>query len=171
MTINRRLDRTIMQTTYFRISNEEYCHINDEYIFIFNTKQPTRIPPAHELNESWGVLSILNYILFGFLFVYTVVSVNNYGLDFFLHPLNYGALILLLMSVTRVKEGFLSSKTPMIERKKIKSIHLKAPKFSYPRIVIYFEGPQGKTLRRTIRVLYKKEAIQVMENAGLRFNV
>jgi hypothetical protein len=156
-----------MQTTYFRINKKEYCHINDEYIFIVNTKEPTRIPLAHELGEGWGVLSILNYIVFAFLFIYTAMAITFYGFEFFIHPINYGALILLLVSFVRVKEGFLSSRTPMIERKKIKNVLLKSPRFSFPRLVIYFDGPEGKVVRRIIPILYKKEALPVLEAAGL----
>jgi hypothetical protein len=156
-----------MQTTYFRINKKEYCHINDEYIFIVNTKDPTRIPLAFELGEGWGIMSVLNYIVFAFLFIYTAMAITFYGFEFFIHPINYGALILLLVSFVRVKEGFLSSRTPMIERKKIKNVLFKSPKFSFPRVVIYFEGPEGKTLRRIIPVLYKKEALPVLESTGL----
>jgi hypothetical protein len=156
-----------MQTNYFRINKKEYCHINDEYIFIVNTKEPTRVPLAHDLGEGWGVISILNYIVFAFLFIYTAMAITYYGFDFFVHPLNYGAIILLLISFMRVKEGFLSSRTPMIERKKIKNILFKSPKFSFPRLIIYFEGPEGKVIRRVIPILYKKEAIPVLERTGL----
>jgi hypothetical protein len=156
-----------MQTTYFRINKKEYCHINDEYIFIVNTKEPTRIPLAHELGEGWGIVSVLNYIVFGFLFVYTAMAITYYGFEFFIHPINYGAIILLLISFIRVKEGFLSSKTPMIERKKIRNVLFKTPKFSFPRLVIYFDGPEGKVIRRIIPVLYKKEALPVLERVGL----
>jgi len=156
-----------MQTKYFRISKKEYCHITDDMVFIINTKEVIRVPLEHELGEGWGILSVLNYIVFAFLFIYTAISMNYYGFDFFVHPLNYGAIILLLMSFTRVKEGFLSSKTPTIQRNKIKSVHFKTPKFSFPRVVIYFEGPEGKVLRKIIPVLYKKEALSVLQETGL----
>ncbi len=156
-----------MQTKYFRISKKEYCHITDDVIFIINSKEVTRVPLEHELSEAWGIMSVLNYLVFAFLFVYTAVSMSYYGYNFFLEPLNYGALILLLMSFTRVKEGFLSSRTPTIQRKKIKTVLLKTPTFSYPRLVIYFEGPEGKTLRKIIPILYKKEALPVLKETGL----
>lgn len=156
-----------MQTKYFRINKKEYCHITDDLIFIINTKEVVRVPLEHELGEAWGIMSVVNYIVFAFLFVYTSISMSYYGFDFFLHPINYGALILLLMSFARVKEGFLSSRTPTIQRKKIKAVHLKTPKFSYPRLVIYFEGPEGKTLRKIIPILYKKEALPVLKDSGL----
>ena len=157
----------IMQTNYFRINKKEYCHITDDLIFIINSKEVTRVPLEFELGESWGIMSVLNYLVFAFLFVYTAISMSYYGSEFFIHPLNYGALILLLMSFARVKEGFLSSRTPTIQRKKIKTVHFKTPKFSYPRVVIYFEGPEGKVVRKTIPVLYKKEALPVLQQTGL----
>ncbi|MGQ0829180.1 MAG: hypothetical protein ACT4ON_12400 [Bacteroidota bacterium] len=156
-----------MQTKYFRVNKNEYCHITDDTVFIINSKEVTRVPLEHELNESWGIISVLNYILFAFLFVYTALSMNYYGFDFFLNPINYGALLLLLMSFRRVKEGFLSSRTPTIQRKKIKSVYFKTPTFSFPRIIIYFEGPEGKVLRKIIPVLYKKEALPVLKETGL----
>lgn len=156
-----------MQTKNFRINKKEYCHITDDVVFIVNSKEVTRIPLEHELGEGWGIVSVLNYLVFAFLFVYTAVSINYYGFEYFLHPINYGALILLLISFTRVKEGFLSSSTPTIQRKKIKSVHLKTPRFSYPRVVIYFEGPEGKVLRKIIPILYKKEALPVLKETGL----
>jgi hypothetical protein len=156
-----------MQTKYFRINKKEYCHITDDTIFIINSKEVTRIPLEHELGESWGIMSILNYMVFAFLFIYASLSMSYYGFEFFIHPINYGALILLLMSFARVKEGFLSSRTPTIQRKKIKSVYFKTPKFSFPRVVIYFEGPEGKVLRKTIPVLYKQEALPVLKETGL----
>ncbi|MDQ3048628.1 MAG: hypothetical protein M3R27_13850 [Bacteroidota bacterium] len=156
-----------MPDNYFRINKKEYLHITDEHIFVVNSKTPGRIPLEFELSEAWGVISILNYIIFIFLFGYTVISMMYYGFDFFAHPINYGGIILLLISFRRVKEGFLSSRTPMIQRSKIRTAHLKSPKFSFPRLVIYFEGPEGKVLRRTFPILYKKEAIPVLERSGL----
>lgn len=156
-----------MERSYFRINKREYCHINDEYIFIVNTKEPTRIPHAFELGEGWGIMSILNYLSFTFLFVYIAFSVTYYGADFFVHPLNYGAIILLLIFFARVKEGFLSSRTPTIERKKIKNVVLKTPRFASPHILVYFEGPEGKVIRRKITILYKQEAIPVLKGKGL----
>jgi hypothetical protein len=156
-----------MQTRYFRINKKEYCHITDDTIFIINTKQPTRIPLEHELGEGWGIASILNYIFFAFIFVYTAISVSYYGIHFFKHPLNYGALFLLFISFVRVKNGFISSKTPTIKREKIRSVYFKTPRFSFPRVVIYFDGPEGKVLRKSIPVLYKKEALSVLEETGL----
>lgn len=156
-----------MQTNYFRINKKEYCHINDEYVFIVNTKEPTRVPLAHDLGEGWGIISILNYLVFAFLFVYTAMAITFYGFEFFVHPINYGAIILLLISFVRVKEGFLSSRTPMIERKSIQSIVLKTPLFSYPHLLIYFNGPEGKVIRRKISILYKKEALPVLERTKL----
>jgi len=156
-----------MEKSYFRINEREYCHINDEYIFIVNTTEPTRIPLAFDLGEGWGVMSILNYIVFAFLFIYTAASLTFYGYDFFIHPLNYGALILLLMAFMRVKEGFLSSRTPTIERRSIRNIILKTPKFSFPHILVYFDGPEGKIVRRKIPILYLKEGLPVLKEKGL----
>ena len=156
-----------MQTKYFRVNKKEYCHITDDLIFIINSKEVTRVPLEFELGEGWGVLSVFNYILFTFLFVYTAGSVSYYGIEFFKHPVNYGALFLLFISFIRVKEGFMSSRTPTITRSKIRSVYFKTPKFSYPRVVIYFEGPEGKVLRKIIPVLYKKEALPVLNEAQL----
>ena len=152
-----------MQTKYFRVNKKEYCHITDDTIFILNSKEVSRVPIAFELGEGWGIVSMLNYILFAFLFVYTAVCTSYYGLSFFKEPINYGALFLLFLSFIRIKNGFMSSRTPTIERSKIKSVHFKTPRFSYPRLVIYFTGPEGKVLRRTIPVLYKKEAMEVLK--------
>ena len=154
-------------TKYFRTTTDEYCHISDDTVFIFNTKEPTRIPLEHELSNAWGVKSILNYIFFAFILMYTMFSVSYYGANFFMQPLNYGALLLLFLSFIKIKEGFISSNTPTIPRSKIKSVYLKTPKFSYPRLVIYFDGPEGKVLRRSISVKYKQEAEQVLKEVGL----
>lgn len=151
-----------MQTKYFRVNEKEYCHINDEVIFVFNSKTPTRIPLEHELGEGWGIMSILNYIWFTFLFVFVGVSATYYGIDFFKQWINYGAIALLILSLMRVKEGFITSRTPTIYRNKIKSVYFKTPKFSFPRLVIYFAGPEGKVLKRTIPVLYKQEALPLL---------
>lgn len=155
------------ETKYFRVSDKEYCHISDDIIFIFNSKEPTRIPLEEELSNAWGISSILNYILFVFLLIYTSASLNGYGMNFFKNPINYGGLILLFISFIRIKEGFQSSSTPTILRKKIRSVYLKSPRFSYPRLVIYFDGADGKILRRTIRILYKKEAEPVLKETGM----
>lgn len=156
-----------METLFFRVNKKEYCHISKEQVFVINSKEVTRIPLEHELAEGWGVLSIINYILFTFLFVYTAVTITYYKFDFFIHPMNYGALILLLISFNRVKEGFQSSKTPMIPRDKIQSVYFKTPRFSYPRVIIYFDGPEGKIIRKIIPVLYPKEALPVLKESGL----
>ncbi len=156
-----------MQTKYFRINKDEYCHITDDTIFIISSKDVKHIPPEHTLGEGWGIISILNYILFAFLFVYVTASVTNSGEAFFKQPLNYGALFLLFISLKRIQDGFISSKTPTINRSKIRSVYFKTPAFSYPRLVVYFEGPEGKVLRRTIPVLYKKEALPVLEETTL----
>lgn len=156
-----------MQTNYFRVNKKEYCHITDEEIFIVNTKTPTRIPLEHELGEGWGIMSVLNYIVFFFLFVYTAFSATYYGMDFIKQPWNYAAIFLLYLSFKRVQDGFHGSKTPTIQRKKIKNLLFKTPRFSYPRVVIYFEGPEGKVLKRTIPVLYKQEALPVLKETGL----
>jgi len=157
----------MIQTKYFRTSKKEYCHITDDAIFIFNSKVPTRVPLEHDLGEGWAVASILNYILFTFLFVYVAGSASYYGVSFFKKPINYGAVFLLYISFIRVKDGFISSKTPTIPRNKIKSVYFKTPKFSYPRLIIYFVGPGEKVLRRTISVLYKQEALPVLEETGV----
>ena len=156
-----------MQTKYFRINKKEYCHITADTIFIINSKEVNRIPLEHDLGEEWGIISTLNYLLFAFLFIYVGMSVSYYGIIFFEHPINYGALFLLFISFVRVKNGFLSSRTPTIIRKKIKSVYFKTPKFSFPRLVIYFEGPEGRVFRKIIPVLYKKEAIPVLQDVGL----
>ena len=39
-----------------------------EYIFIFNSKDPHRIPLEHKLGEGWGILSVLNYVFFFLIF-------------------------------------------------------------------------------------------------------
>lgn len=156
-----------MQTSYFRVSKKEFCHITDDTIFIFNSKTPTRIPLEHELGEGWGITSVLNYILFFFLFAYTAMSITYYGMNFFKEVINYGGLLLLFLSFKRIQDGFHSSSTPTISRNKIRTVYLKSPKFSFPRLVIYFEGPEGKVLRRTISILYKKEAIPVLESTGV----
>jgi len=156
-----------MQTTYFRLNKKEYCHLTNEYIFISNQKTPVRIPAEHDLGDAWSVFSVLNYIFFFLLFAYTALSVNYYGAAFFRHIENYGALFLLLLSFMRLKNGLLGSKTPTINRKKIKAVYLKTPRFSFPRLVVYFEGPENKVLRRIIPVLYKQEAEPVLKSAGL----
>ena len=156
-----------MQTTYFRVSKKEYLHITDDTIFIFNSKEPSRIPLEFELGEGWGIASVFNYLMFAFLIGYTFVSINNDGIYFFKHSLNYGALFLLFISFVRIKNGFISSRTPTINRSKIKSVYFKTPKFSYPRLVVYFDGPEGKVLRRTFSILYKNEALPVLKAAGL----
>lgn len=156
-----------MQTKYFRVNKKEYCHITDDTVFVINSKEPTRIPLEHELGEGWGIMSVLNYIFFAFIFIYTALSVSYYGIDFFKRPLNYGALFLLFISFVRVKNGFISSRTPTIQRNKIRSVYFKTPRFSYPRVVIYFEGPEGKVLRKIIPVLYKQEALSVLRDTLL----
>lgn len=156
-----------MQTKYFRVNKNEYCHITDDAIFIISSKDVKHIPPEHELGEGWGIVSVLNYILFALLFFYVAASVTNSGVYFFKQSLNYGALFLLFLSFKRIKDGFISSKTPTINRSKIRSVYFKAPTFSYPRLVIYFDGPEGKVLRRTIPVLYKQEALPVLEEMKL----
>lgn len=156
-----------MQTSYFRVNKKEYCHISDDTVFIINSKEVTRVPLEHELAEGWGIVSVLNYIFFVFIFFYTAFSVSYYGIYFFSHILNYGALFLLFVSLMRIKNGFNSSTTPTIMRNKIKSVHFKTPKFSFPRLVIYFEGPEDKIVRKIIPVLYKKEALPVLKKTGL----
>jgi hypothetical protein len=156
-----------MQTKYFRINKKEYCHINDEVIFIIGSKQVTRVPLEHELSEAWGIVSIINYILFVLLFVYVSVSINLKGGYFFKEPYNYGALFLMILSFIRIQQGMVTSKTATIYRNKIKSVYFKTPFFSYPRLVIYFEGPEGKVLRRIFPILYKQEALPVLKEVGL----
>jgi hypothetical protein len=156
-----------MQTHFFRINNKEYCHISHDTLFIVNSKEVIRVPLEHELGESWGVISILNYLIFAFLFVYTALSITYYGFDFFAHPLNYGAIILLLIAFKRVKDGFQNSRTPTIPRHKIRNVEFRTPKFSYPRLIVYFNGPEGKVLRKIIPVLYKQEALPVLRETGL----
>ena len=152
-----------IQSTFFRVNKREYCHITDNEIFIFNSKTPGHVPPEHELSEAWGILSVLNYLFFTFLFAYTAISITSQETAFFENIYNYGVLTLLILSFTRLQSGFLTSKTPTIPLRKIKSVYFKTPMFSFPRLVIYFEGPEGKTLQRTIPVLYKQEALLVLE--------
>ncbi len=154
-------------TKYFRTTTDEYCHISDDTVFIFNTKEPTRIPLEHEVSDAWGIKSVLNYIFFVMILFYTMFSVSYYGAGFFMQPLNYGALLLLFISFVKIKDGFVSSSTPTIQRSKIKTVHFKTPMFSFARVVIYFEGPEGKVLRRSISVKYKQEAEQVLKETGL----
>ena len=154
-------------TKHFRTTTNEYCHVSDDAVFIFNSKEPNRIPLEHELGNAWGIKSVLNYIFFAMILMYTMFSVSYYGANFFKEPLNYGALLLLFMSFVRIKEASVSSDTPTIARSKIKSVYLKTPKFSFPRVVIYFDGPEGKVLRRSISVKYRQEAQQVLEETGL----
>lgn len=156
-----------MQTKYFRINKKEYCHITDDALFIINSKEVTRIPLEFELGEGWGIVSVLNYILFAFLFVYTAVCTSYYGINFFKEPINYGALFLLFLSFVKIKNGFVSSRTPTIPRRKIKSAYFKTPRFSYPRLIIYFMGPEGKVLRKIIPVMYKQEALPILKETGV----
>ena len=106
-------------TKYFRTTTGEYCHISDDTVFIFNTKEPTRIPLEHEVSDAWGIKSVLNYIFFAFILFYTMFSLSYYGVNFFKHILNYGALLLLLLSFMQIKEAFVSSSSPTIQRNKI----------------------------------------------------
>src|ERR1043165_444214 len=156
-----------MNTRYFRTTTKEYCHISDDVIFIFNSKEPHRIPLEHELGNAWSVKAILNYIYFGLILLYTMFSVTYYGVDFFMQPLNYGAIFLLFLTFIRMKEFMISSNTPTIPRSKIRNVIFKTPRFSYARVVIYFVGPEGKVLRRTISVKYPKEALPVLRESGL----
>lgn len=156
-----------MQTKYFRVNKKEYCHITDDTIFVINSKVVTRIPLEFELGEGWGIASIFNYLLFAFLFVYCAICISYYDINFFKEAINYGALFLLFLSFIRIKNGFMSSRTPTISRDKIKSVYFKTPRFSYPRVVIYFTGPEGKVLRKTISVMYKKEALPMLKETGL----
>jgi hypothetical protein len=156
-----------MQTKYFRTTTQEYCHISNDTVFIFNTKEPNRIPLEHELGNAWGIKSILNYIFFAMILMYTMFSVSYYGANFFMEPVNYGALLLLFMSMIRMKNNFNSSNTPAIPRSKIRNVIFKSPRFSYARLVIYFDGPEGKVLRRIISVKYPKEVLPVLKETGL----
>jgi hypothetical protein len=165
--VNLKFEIVSMQTKYFRANKKEYCHITDDTVFIVNSKIPTRVPLEHTLGEGWGIKSVINYIIFFFLFVYNALSATYYGMDYIKQPLNYCALFLLFLSFKRIQDGFNSSTTPNIPRSKIKNVLFKTPRFSYPRLVIYFEGPEGKILRRTISVLYKQEALPVLKETGL----
>jgi len=156
-----------MQTKYFRINKKEYCHITDETIFIINSKEVARIPAEFELGEGWGIASVLNYILFTFLFGYVAISTSFYGAVFFTNMINFGALFLLFLSFVRIRNSIVSSRTPTISREKIRSVYFKTPKFSYPRLIIYFNGPEGKVLRKIIPVYNKHEALSVLNDAGI----
>lgn len=156
-----------IQSTYFRVNKKEYCHITDKEIFIFGSKTPTHVPEEHTLSEAWGILSVLNYIFFLFIFTYTAISVSAQEIMFFKSIYNYGVLALLVLSFIRVQQGFITSKTPTIPLNKVKSVYFKTPIFSFPRLLIYFEGPEGKILQRTIPVLYKQEALPVLQNSKL----
>ena len=156
-----------MQSTYFRVNNNEYCHITEDKIFITNSKIISRVPLEHTLSESWGIISVFNYIIFTLLLSYVAMSATILGANFFTNPIHYGALFLLFYFMVRIKNGFLTSKTPTITRSNIKSVYFKTPKFSYPRLVVYFKGPAGKTLKRIIPVLYKQEALPILQEAEL----
>ncbi len=157
----------MMENNYFRVNNKEYCHITNDHVFIFNSKVPTRVPVEHGLSEAWGILSVLNYIFFFLIFIYTAFSVMYYGGDFFVNPVNYAAVFLLILSMKRIMDGKFTSRTPSIQRSKIRSVEFKTPRFSYPRVNIFFEGPEGKVLKRVIPVLYKQEALPVLERTKL----
>lgn len=156
-----------MQTNCFRVNKNEYCHITDDLIFINSGKDDKRIPPPHELSEAWGIASVFNYIFFVFLLGFIGIETTIRGNSFFMNPINYGAVFLLFMSLRRIQQGLVTSKTSTIGRNKIKSVSIKTPMFSFPRVEIYFDGPEGKVLRRSIPILYKKEAHAAMEAAGL----
>jgi hypothetical protein len=156
-----------MKTTYFKATSKEYCHVNDEFIFIFNSKEPTRIPLEFDLSETWGIASMINYIVFGLLLLYTGFSVLYYKINYFKYPVNYGALFLLFLTLKRINDGMHASKTPTIRRSSIKSASIQTPWFSFPRLVVYFDGPEGKVLKRSISIYRKKEAIQVLTEAGV----
>lgn len=156
-----------METHFFRINKKEYCHISKEQVFIISGTEVKRIPEEHELGDAWSVSSILNYIFFLFMLVYVGFTVTVYGELFFSHIYNYGVLLLLLMSFVRVKSGFETSSTATISRHRIKTVHLKTPMFSFPRLDIYFNGHEGKVLKKTIPVLYTQEAIPVLKSTGL----
>lgn len=156
-----------MDTKYFRVNNSEYCHITDDTIFITSGKDPKRIPLEYTLSEAWGIVSILNYFLFTALLIYISSTVTNLGMNFFKKPISYGTLFVLFYSFVRIKNGFITSKTATISRNKIKATYFKTPRFSYPQLVIYFEGPAGKVLKRTIPALYTKEAMPVLTETGL----
>jgi hypothetical protein len=156
-----------MQTKHFRTTTNEYCHITNDYVFIFNSKEPSRIPVEHDLSNAWSIKNVLNIVLFAILLFYVMGSVNYYGIYFFKEPINYGGLVLLFLLLVRIKENFMSSNTPVILRNTIKAVYLKKPKFSYARVVIYFVGPEGKVLRRKISVKYPIEAEKVLKEEGL----
>lgn len=156
-----------VSSNYFRINQKEYCHITDDVLFIVNGKDVKRIPLEHDLSEAWGIVSVLNYLVFTVLFVYVTVSVNTKGADFFMHLPNYGALLLMVLSFMRIHRGTVTSRTPTIRRNKIRSTVFETPVFSFPRLTIYFEGPEGKVLQKIVPVLYKQEALQVLEKTGL----
>ena len=158
---------SIMESKYFRINKKEYCHITDKEIFIVNTKNPTRIPLELELGEGWGIKSVLNYIWFVLLFVFLGSSITYYGVAFFKEPINYGAIALLVFSYIRIKNGFVTSRTPTIKREAITNTVFKAPKFSYPRLIVKFKGPEGKILKRIIPILYKQEALPILQEEKL----
>jgi uncharacterized membrane protein YdbT with pleckstrin-like domain len=156
-----------IQSTYFRVNKKEYCHITDNEIFIFGSKTPNHVPAEHTLSEAWGIMSVLNYLFFIFLFAYTAISIISQEINFFKNVYNYGGLTLLILSFMQIQKGFISSKTPTIPLRKIKSVYFKTPMFSFPRLVVYFDGPEGKVLQRTIPVLYKQEALSVLQDSKL----
>ena len=120
-----------------------------------------------ELSNAWGISSVLNYIVFVLLLIYTSIALSAYGMNFFKNPINYGGILLLFLCFIRIKKGFQTSSTPTIQRSKIRSVYMKSPKFSFPRMVIYFDSLEGKVLSRTIRIMYKKEALPVLKEMGL----
>jgi hypothetical protein len=154
-------------TRYFRTTTKEYCHISDDTVFIFNSKEPTRIPLEHELGDAWSVKAILNYIAFGLILLYIMFAVSYYGGNFFIYYYNYPAIFLLFLTFIRMRNLMVGSTTPTIQRNKITNALLKKPWFSFARLVIYFHGPEGKVLRRVISVKYPKEAMPVLIESGL----
>ncbi|MFL5765275.1 MAG: hypothetical protein ACJ77K_15130 [Bacteroidia bacterium] len=154
-------------TRYFRTTTKEYCHISDDAVFIFNSKEPTRIPLEHELGDAWSVKAVINYIWFGLITLYLMFAATYYGNRFFTVWDNYPAILLLFWTFIRMRNFMVGSTTPTIQRSKITNVLFKKPAFSFAKLVIYFEGPEGKILRRIISVKYPKEAMPVLIESGL----
>jgi hypothetical protein len=156
-----------MQTEYFKVTKEEYCHISDEAIFLTGDEIINHMPKPHDLGEGWGVKSIVNYLLVFLLGMYILLSVGLYGLAFFIAPVSYGAMFLFVLLAYKAKDRFNKSMSPYIYRNTIKSAEIKSQLFAAPSLEIYFDGPEGKVLRRNFPILYKNNALKVLENSGI----
>src|ERR1043166_1443074 len=149
-------------TRFFRTTTKEYCHISEDTVFIFNSAQPTRIPLEHEFGDAWSIKAVMNFIGLGLITLYLMFAAGYYGNNFFKVIDNYPAILIFFLLFIRMKNFMVGSTTPTIQRNKITNVIFKKPVFSFARILIYFEGPEGKILRRAISVKYPKEAMPVL---------